>query len=80
LNEGDNIVKVEFYGQEAQSLCWNLYRNGDRHLEWLFVGCNDILFSLNIDDNWRKFVKFEEEVETNLEFLWPSRWWTIIDE
>ncbi len=81
MNEGNKIVKVEFYGQEAQSLCWNLYKNGDRHLEWLFIGCNDILLNLNIYDNWRWFVKFEEEEgETDLEFLWLSGWWAIMDE
>jgi hypothetical protein len=52
LQEGNWIVKLEFFGSEGYVLSYKLCRNGEGVLVWVFASVDDIQFRLTTIEPW----------------------------
>jgi hypothetical protein len=65
LQEGNRIIRVEFFECEAYVLSYKLQRNGEGVLVWVYASSHDICFNKKIDNNRMMAIRIKEKLTKN---------------
>jgi hypothetical protein len=63
LNIRDRILWTSNTWQVAHIFCWVYYKDFNDRLCWRYVGKSDVSYSIRIDNNRRRVMEFEKEID-----------------